>query len=178
MSPLYWLSRARSLCETPEGSCELENVIWASFSAEKKIEWSLSINFFWTVLLKPSKWKESDLTQRENENKRDEGRCHLWLEKKPSGAFGGPPNDESNDNTGHSQQHKQDANLLPRALLKGGGGREVVDKDHRETEREFWPKDGDVVTLAHRVTQGELDHHFVSLFTNTNLCPCVAAGSH
>lgn len=42
----------------------------------------------------------------------------LW----PSGALGGTPNDESNDNAGHSQQHKQDANLLPGALLKEGGG--------------------------------------------------------
>lgn len=85
----------------------------------------------------PGKWKESDLTLEEGENKRrDEGRCLVtrrdwWQEwwklregekkKKPSGGFGSTPDDESNDNTGHGQHHKQDANLLPRALLQKGG---------------------------------------------------------
>lgn len=83
--------------------------------------------------------------------------------KKPSGGFGGAPDDEPNDNTGHGQQHKQDANLLPRALLQGEGGtNRSLTETGGETERESPPKDGDVVKVAHRVTQGESDQPFFS----------------
>lgn len=111
--------------------------------------------------------------------------------KKPSGGFGGAPDDESNDNTGHGQQHKQDANLLPRALLQGEGGtNRLLTETGGETERESPPKDGDVVKVAHRVTHGESDRPFfflgatcpflsLDLFTKTNSAaqrsPCVAA---
>lgn len=81
--------------------------------------------------------------------------------KKPSRGFGGAPDDESNDNTGDGQQHQQDANLLPRALLRGEAGTErLLTETSRETERESPPKDGGVIELAHSVTHGESDRPF------------------
>lgn len=48
-----------------------------------------------------------------------------WRKKKPS-LFGRTPDDESNDNTGHSQYDEKDANLLPVAPLGGGKLDKVV----------------------------------------------------
>lgn len=104
----------------------------------------------------------SSLVETDDKNGESWGKGKI---KKPSGGFGGTPDDESNDNTGHGQQHKQDANLLPRALLQGGGGtKRSLTETAGETERESPPKDGDVVKVAHRVTHGESDGPFFSFF--------------
>lgn len=95
--------------------------------------------------------------------------------KKPSGASGGAPNDESNDNSGHRQQHEQDADLLPRALLREDGGTEslltktIEKSDQKRAAASSW----------HTERLGESDH-LGATHTHSPAAqgsPCVAAGN-